>query len=275
MCKALYLVVGIWLFSGFSDPVLAQRYSVRSYNVEDGLIQSQAIAMAQDSAHHLWIATLGGVSRFDSRRFTNFTTADGLISNYTTALLIDNRQRVWIGSQRGLTIYNGKRFINFRLYATNGNARVSSLVQTNDNKIKALFGGRIFSSDGTGIDSIALPHPEARITCLGKDASGELLAVVLGHGLYRYKKGIWELLDNGIKSGFDQALTTQIYTTPAGKVWLLGTKGLFQYNKLTGVFPYHGLQGKGLPQQVLSMYEEKDGYFWLGTYTGVCRVQQD
>jgi signal transduction histidine kinase len=49
----------------------------------------------------LWIGTLHGLSRFDGRRFTNFTTGNGLSNNIITALYNDQRDTLWIGTQGG------------------------------------------------------------------------------------------------------------------------------------------------------------------------------
>ena len=56
-----------------------QKFHFVHYGVEDGLAQSQVSGISQDSSHYLWIATLGGISRFDGTHFVNYTTAHGLM----------------------------------------------------------------------------------------------------------------------------------------------------------------------------------------------------
>jgi hypothetical protein len=61
--------------------VWAQKYNFVNLNVEHGLIQSQANALCQDQQGHLWIATMGGISRYDGQHFTGFSMNDGLANN--------------------------------------------------------------------------------------------------------------------------------------------------------------------------------------------------
>ena len=58
----------------------AQRYPFHNLSVDDGLMQSQATCLAQDRTGYLWIGTLGGLSRYDGRNFTNYTIKNGLIA---------------------------------------------------------------------------------------------------------------------------------------------------------------------------------------------------
>src|SRR5215217_9466113 len=91
----------------------AQRYPFYNVNIEQGLIQSQVESMVQDKDGHLWIGTLGGLSRFDGRSFITYSVRDGLPDNEVKALNKDASGRLWIGTKRGLAVYDGK---NFRQY---------------------------------------------------------------------------------------------------------------------------------------------------------------
>ncbi len=53
------------------------------------------------SAPTLWIATLGGLTRFNHGRFSTLTTRDGLSSNVITALYPDGEGNLWIGTNQG------------------------------------------------------------------------------------------------------------------------------------------------------------------------------
>ena len=53
-----------------------------------GLPSNSARALAEDKQGNIWVATDGGVARFDGATWKAFTTNDGLASNLTTALAI-------------------------------------------------------------------------------------------------------------------------------------------------------------------------------------------
>jgi ligand-binding sensor domain-containing protein len=46
--------------------------------VADGLVDDRVVDLLEDRDGILWIATLGGISRFDGNQFRHFTLADGL-----------------------------------------------------------------------------------------------------------------------------------------------------------------------------------------------------
>lgn len=80
------------------------RYLYRIWSVESGLPQISVLAMVQDAEGFIWLATQGGLARFDGQHFTVFNTANtpALPSNYITALLLDSQQQLWIGTANGL-----------------------------------------------------------------------------------------------------------------------------------------------------------------------------
>jgi len=54
------------------------RLPVRHYTSADGLAQDQVQRLAVDADGFVWVATAGGLSRFDGSRFANFGEAEGL-----------------------------------------------------------------------------------------------------------------------------------------------------------------------------------------------------
>src|SRR3954469_2606088 len=88
------------IFSGM--PVSAQRYPFHNLSVDDGLIQSQATCMAQDKTGNLWVGTLGGLSRYDGRNFTNYTVRNGLPGNIVWSVAVDTQGNIWTGGQNAI-----------------------------------------------------------------------------------------------------------------------------------------------------------------------------
>ena len=73
-----------WLFWVFSFMFLlqaialkAQQYSLQHFSVNEGLIQSDVNKIIQDEKRFIWIATNGGISRFDGLKFRNFNIPIG------------------------------------------------------------------------------------------------------------------------------------------------------------------------------------------------------
>jgi len=66
-----------------------------------------SLIVAQDQA--VWAGTWGGgVSRFDGRKWTNFTVKDGLAGDIVYAIAQDAKGVFWFGTNAGITRYDGK-----------------------------------------------------------------------------------------------------------------------------------------------------------------------
>ncbi|MDE2697566.1 MAG: sigma 54-interacting transcriptional regulator [Gemmatimonadota bacterium] len=83
---------------------------LKFYGIEDGLIDDRVTDLIEDRHGNLWIATLGGLCRFDGSTFQTFTTDDGLPSNRIRCVFEDRQGHLWLGTDRGVTHYNGQLF---------------------------------------------------------------------------------------------------------------------------------------------------------------------
>src|SRR4030095_12901062 len=59
----------------------AQQINIRTYSIEDGLVNNDVLNIYQDSHGFIWLCTRGGLSRYDGTRFTNYTTDNGLTND--------------------------------------------------------------------------------------------------------------------------------------------------------------------------------------------------
>jgi len=87
----ILLFVITWRLDSFS-----QEYSYVNYDTRDGLAGSVVYDAVQDKEGFMWFATENGLSRFDGKNFTTFTTKDGLPDNEILRLFVDSKGRLWI-----------------------------------------------------------------------------------------------------------------------------------------------------------------------------------
>lgn len=80
------------------------------YTTADGLVADHVLDLAEDTHGHLWIATAGGISRFDGVSFVNFTTADGLPSDRINCVYPGTDGQLLFGTEVGAVRYDGRIF---------------------------------------------------------------------------------------------------------------------------------------------------------------------
>ena len=89
---------------------------MQNYNTEQGLALSSITQGAcVDRFGNLWFGTSGGgVSRYDGKTFTNYTSAQGLANNTVWSIVEDQRGNLWFGTDGGgVSRYDGKTFTNY------------------------------------------------------------------------------------------------------------------------------------------------------------------
>lgn len=81
----------------FPSPAESQWRPTRHFTVREGLVQSQVSGITQDANGYVWVATQGGLCRFDGQAFRRFTRVDGLPDNVVNAVAA-NQSDVWIAT---------------------------------------------------------------------------------------------------------------------------------------------------------------------------------
>ncbi|HXC06026.1 MAG TPA: two-component regulator propeller domain-containing protein [Bacteroidia bacterium] len=139
MYKRLHIAILLACLAWFCllpKPSQAQTFNFRSYSVEEGLTQSQVLAVFQDHNGLMWFGTnSGGVSSFDGSKFSTYTERNGLIHNIIYSICDDAQGNLVFGTYAGLSIFNGFGFRNFT--DSNGlpHKRVYKVVRSPDNRI--------------------------------------------------------------------------------------------------------------------------------------------
>jgi ligand-binding sensor domain-containing protein/serine phosphatase RsbU (regulator of sigma subunit) len=113
--------------------LFSQNYNFSNYSVANGLIQSTINEITQDKFGYVWLATNGGLSRFNGKDFKNFTKENGLPSNKINCIL-EFENTLWIGTEKGLILYDGK---SFKKINENSFLNTEAIVDLNihDNKV--------------------------------------------------------------------------------------------------------------------------------------------
>ncbi len=246
----------------------SQRYPFYNLNVESGLIQSQPRVLLQDRLGHLWIGTLGGLSRYDGQKFTNFSTRNGMLSNAVYALATDSRGLIWLGGTDGISSFDGRTFRHYATRDTGAATVVTQISIDSNNTLWFLRGSKIFQLKNGKAIPFATPDRNALITSLFVEDE-TLWCSKMGGGVYRYGGGKWDSLTANLPGLF----ITQIYRDQKNRMWFPSNYGLLTVD--SGRLRLADLPVQPVVSQLpvmLSITEDRTGALWIGTASGVLRI---
>lgn len=108
------LIVGFHFFvvqSAFSQGTELQNYVTTQFGMEEGLPQSTVNHIIQTRDGYIWLATFGGLVRFDGVSFTTYDRSNtkGMRSDRILHLFEDSKGAIWMGTEDGfLKFENGE-----------------------------------------------------------------------------------------------------------------------------------------------------------------------
>lgn len=247
--------------------LMAQRYHFHNLSVEDGLVQSQATCLAQDSIGNLWIGTVGGLSRFDGKNFTSYTVRNGLLNNIIRALAADSHGNIWIGTSEGLSMFDGRSFTHYHRQLLPGRTQshIQQIVVARDTTWWRVQGD-VYYVANRKMHYLPLPGNTNAKTIA---ANGQGLWLGTDSALYRYRGGKW--LSVPVRADAPTGID-HIFATGRDKVWLTCGGGLFKFNGRAAIQYMAGGDEPVAGLAATSATEDNRGVLWVGTTSGVVRI---
>ncbi|MER3547295.1 MAG: hypothetical protein C4338_06690, partial [Rhodanobacteraceae bacterium] len=147
------------LLCAFAAQAWQRDFFFRHLDSRDGLAQNSVGAILQDARGYIWLATQGGLHRFDGytlRRFQHDPDrADSLPDNLVTALANAGGGKLWVGSNSGgVALFDPDHDRVLPLPRTHNDARVYAL--------QALSQGAVLIADARGIERLDAPYENSR-----------------------------------------------------------------------------------------------------------------
>ncbi|MFT5777776.1 MAG: ligand-binding sensor domain-containing protein/two-component sensor histidine kinase [Crocinitomicaceae bacterium] len=263
MSKLLLLLCVLLLSSGS----FAQKYSFIEYSTEQGLPQSQVTDISQDKDGYLWVATLGGLAKFNGSEFTTFSTNDGLLNNRITALAYIG-ERLWVGHDGGISYVENNQIKNVGFKGEDKSRGVSEIIQFNDRVIVCTSGGGLHELKGEYFKKIELPVGTMN-DIRAAHIEGDHLYLATRGGIVKTRDLVSFKLENGIGE--------ESYYGVTGNSEMLYfcsfSSGVYRKNLKTGFIEHidrhevrHALSGS---------YLDKSGSLWLSSADGVISISHD
>lgn len=214
--------------------------------------------------------------------FSSLTTNDGLPANAVTSIVQDNRNFIWIGTTNGLTRYDGYSFLTFKREAQENSLpfnEISSLLVDGENLWVGTWGGlcrlntktfQITRIDLNGNNTVRTIYKERGpdgLVWVGT-ATG-LVSINADDGIQHYTRESSNLSHNTIRA---------IFQDKSGSLWVGTYDKLNKLNHESRQFTTVDMKKNHKPQLKNNLIcdikpvEGHDSLIWVGTETGLCRV---
>ena len=255
----------------------------RRYSTANGLPATRVYDLHFTPDGMLWLATPGGVSRFDGLKFTNWSRRDGLIDNRVFCIHPDRTGRLWFGTEEGACRFdpNTGRFQSFPS-GTNGltAGRVFDIEATPDGSLWLRTREGLSRFDGQSFHPVpgvprinyipTLGNPGwTKTKALAVDRQGRVWTVTEGDDLCRVEgTNVVRLTPaNGLATHNQDAL----HVAPDGAVWFQEWS-----SPVNAVTRYDGqrfetlrVQDMGAFSGVTAIETTADGSVWFGHFNGL------
>ena len=257
-----------------------KEFLINNWDQGDGLPSSRINSIAHTPDGYLWLATHGGLARFDGVRFTTFGTnaIPSMQSNAVSCVLTDHEGVLWIGTTVGTLIRrDAQGFLPVKLPGAQQYAGrwVNSLAESAEGALWiAIDEAGLVRFKGGHSECYQLTNglPATNVTELLRAKNGDLWAVGDGH-LLRYLDQRWQIWDGENPPSEEVRVICQ---AGGGGLWVAtyaeGFRGTRIYRFQDDTWqeesgPYPWAQGS-VRSRSHAIFEDGEGKLWCATAGG-------
>ncbi|MGA8028969.1 MAG: two-component regulator propeller domain-containing protein [Bryobacteraceae bacterium] len=244
------------------------RYGRQTWQTESGLPQNTVHAILQTHDGYIWLATEGGLVRFDGVKFQVYDSQNTpkLRSNNIRCLLEDRENALWIGTADGLTRFDGSQFSTYTTDEGLPSNSIWSIYQGPSGPLSVSTSGgsaeyrrqaRFQASNTQSIGAVGTYQDREGATWVSTDPG---LARIVNHKVERFPGN----------DPLSSSIVLSIYEDREGSLWL-GTDSagvtVLRDQKFTTYTDKEGLSDN----LVRCVFQDRNGVVWVGTSAGLNR----
>ncbi len=209
-------IIVIILFSipGFYTMLYGQILLTKNFTIENGLASNNINSMCQDSSGYIWIASSEGLSKFDSKGFTNYTVEEGLPTNNFFYVLVDkyNGNKIWIGSiGKGVVQYYKGKFKSFGENLPAKNRNIECLFMDEKGRLWCGTDSSIYFIKNNKIVSIKNPLNVKSANSISEDEKGNIL-IGASNGFFVYNPSENKFIKKNLPLKINDEISSVKYT---------------------------------------------------------------
>ncbi len=260
------LLVLLWLAGAGLACASSSDWLVHWWQSDEGLPDNSVSGLAQTPDGYLWVATAGGLLRFDGVRFQEVPVLklDGVVNHVVRAMTLDRAGRLWLGMDRGPILCLESR--GAKVFTREvPDARTSTLAgeESGGGLWAAYTDGGLIHLDEQGKVRVAEPGiaPPSTVSCRVLRGKGDLW--------YARERTVGVIRDGKLQPVIEMPSTVAcIGRRRAGGVWLTTGEQLLHCDGAgQKAVVYATLSPEIRVGQVTALLEDRSGAVWVGTST--------
>ncbi len=245
------------------------KYIHSSWGSSSGLMTVRHVAQTPDG--YLWLATSGGLVRFDGVRFKTYTRASEQSLDNSSDLMVDPDGSLWVATFGGvITHFQSGRFHSYTsrdglpsdyIHALYRDSHGVLWVGTRDAGMFQMVHGRF--------EKVPLGIPPGLISRFLEGSDQSLWIATYGNGVFRLRHG--SLRAFSVKDGLPDNRVASLCRDSSGKIWTAGMKGISTWNgtRFVGSPAVNSVVGIAS-----ACTEDRDGNMWISSATsGLFRLR--
>lgn len=242
--------------------VTSSRWLARTWQTDEGLPDNNITGIEQAADGFLWVATLGGLMRFDGAHFEEFSTMHlpRVVNRNVRKMYLDRRGHFWLVMDRGAVIRVGETEATARVFDAEDGfpaARVTVAAEDSAGVVYFVAGSEVCRIQGDKVFHVGAEEglPVGGNSWLATDGRGQLW-FARGSQVGVFRGGRWQTLLTLDSS------PVRFVAARAGGLWICTATQVLKFTE--GSAP---LEIAPLPERVTVrvMLEDVAGGLWVGT----------
>ncbi|MGB0521842.1 MAG: two-component regulator propeller domain-containing protein [Flammeovirgaceae bacterium] len=258
-----YLLIGFLLCSFTTvygqtysiPPQIQTRLKIKHLTTKEGLSQGVLRCIMQDKQGFIWLATLGGLNRYDGVNFKAYTHEEtdsmSLSNDHVNTIYQTKDGDIWVGTSNGLNKVDIK---------TGKIAPFGSIAKGQKKDVTSPPPNQIYPQLSNGF-----------VSCIYQD-DAEALWIGTGNGLNCLVTPLTSADAVGYHYYLPKHTINSIYKDRQGVLWVATQKGLYYANTKTheaGKLNFTRYKSESFTLTDLTqIYEDSKGRFWVGDHQG-------
>lgn len=234
------------------------------------MVEHSVVDVALDNKNIWWVATEGGVKRFDGLFWTTFSESNSpLPSNYMYSVKCDSKNNKWFRTSGGLAKFTSEE--EWTVYTTSNSPMPKNnsyaYLDKEDNVWFSTNKGAT-RLDGFSIDNPTVPASSNPINCINGDKNGVMWIISNNNTISKFEDNKWTTY-NSDNSPLPSGGLNRVWIAPDNTPWVPSKNGAYKFSGTAWI--HYSTQNSILPSDTVKNIYFNGHDVWFATDGGAAK----